>query len=331
MILIVAEHRDGGFTPVTQELVSLGLRMGQDLGVPVVAAVLGHEVGELARTLASWQVDRVIQIDDPAFSEGSPEPLTAAVETVIKNESPAFVIGGHTSDSMEVIPRVASRMKRPLIGGCLGYERHGDRVLFTRPVFNAKLHMRIVPRGEPPCFVTVAPGTFAGDALETGPGVEPESVAVDVSAVTVRRRRIGTGEAVRGEVALDAASVIVAVGRGIQKAENLSVVRELAEALGAPLGASRPVVDAGWLPRDRQIGSSGQTVAPRLYIAVGISGAIQHLVGMRGAQCIVAINKDGEAPVFKVAHYGIAADLFEVVPELTRLIRELRAGSAAAE
>ena len=125
--------------------------------------------------------------------------------------------------------------------------------------------------------------------------------------------------------------MIVAVGRGIQKAENLGVVEQLAEALGAPLGASRPVVDSGWLPRDRQIGSSGQTVAPRLYIAVGVSGAIQHLVGMRASQCIVAINKDAEAPVFKVAHYGIAADLFEVVPELTRVVRELKAAGATGE
>jgi electron transfer flavoprotein alpha subunit len=160
--------------------------------------------------------------------------------------------------------------------------------------------------------------------------VEPEPVTFDLAGVVPWRRRVGIEAAARGEVSLESAKVIVAVGRGIQKSENLGIVRELAEALGAPIGASRPVVDAGWLARDRQIGSSGQTVAPRLYIAIGISGAIQHRVGMQGSHCIVAINKDAEAPVFRVADYGIAGDLFEVVPELTRLVRDLRAGSRGA-
>lgn len=328
MILIVAEHQEGRPSRVTRELVVLGLRMGRDLEMPVVALVAGHEVAGVASALAAWQVDRVIVIDDRALSAGAPERMGAALDAVIDQESPAFVIGGHTSEGMEFIPRIAARRRRALIAGCTDYERHGDRVVFTRPVFNAKLQMRVVPRGEAPWFLTVAPGTFAGEDLEEGSGVSPEKMEVDFGGVEVRREVVGIEQAPRGEVSLDSAAAIVAVGRGIQKPENLGVAQELADALGAPLGASRPVVDAGWLPRDRQIGSSGQTVAPRLYIALGISGAIQHLVGMQGAGCIVAINKDAEAPVFKVADYGIAADLFEVVPELSRLIRELHAGSA---
>jgi len=327
MILIVAEHRDGQLRPVTGEMVVLGQRMGRELDMPVAVLVAGHDVGALAGAVASWQVERVIAVDSEALSDQLPERVASVVESVIDKESPSYVLTGHTSVGIEFMPRIAGRRGRPLIAGCLGYERHGDRVLLTRPVFNARLHMRVSPRGAPPWFATVSPGSFPSDELETGPGVEPETLEVDLSGVALRRRTVRTEAAPRGTVNLESAQVIVAVGRGIQKQENLGLVEDLAEALGAPLGASRPVVDAGWLPRDRQIGSSGQTVAPRLYIAVGISGAIQHLVGMQSSQCIVAINKDSQAPIFKVAHYGIAADLFEVVPELTRLVRQLRTGA----
>jgi electron transfer flavoprotein alpha subunit len=322
MILIVAEHRDGRLRPVTAEMVGLALPMGRELGLGVAAVVAGPEVGEMAATLASWQLDRVFSVQVP--EGGDPlgfEQTLEIVANLIRSESPAFVIGPHTSEGMEFMPRLAVRFSGPLIPGCTGFELQGERVLFTRPVFGARFGLRVSPRTpEAPCFLTVAPGSCPAAEPEAGAGVAPEAFEVDLSGVTVRRR-VGLEEAPRGEVPLDSAEVIVAVGRGIQKAENLQVAADLADALGAPLGASRPVVDAGWLPRDRQIGSSGQTVSPRLYIALGISGAVQHLVGMQSARCIVAINRDPEAPVYRVAHYGIALDMFEVVPELARTIR----------
>jgi electron transfer flavoprotein alpha subunit len=331
MILIVAEQRDGQLRPITRELVAMGLGMGRELEMPVVVLIAGTDVDEMAETLASWQVDRVIGVSAETLGSRSPDLQAAVVAALIEKESPSFVLAGHTSEGIEFIPRLAVRLKRSLVAGCVGYERHGDRLLLLRPIFNSKLHMRVAPRGEAPWFVTLAPGSIPADELETGPGVAPEALDVDLSDVAVRRRSIGLEDAEKGEVNLESAPVVVAVGRGIQKAENIPVVQQLADALDAPLGASRPVVDSGWLPRDRQIGSSGQTVSPRLYIAVGISGAIQHLVGMQSSQCIVAINKDLEAPVFKVAHYGIAGDLFEVVPEITRLVRELKGANAAGD
>lgn len=331
MILFVAEHQDGALRPVSRELVAMTLGMGRELGMPVVGLVLGSGAGEAGAVLSELQVDRVIVAEDPVLEGGAPELLASAVGQVIDRESPTFVIGGHTSEGIEFIPRLAVRRDRSLVAACVGYERHGDRVLLTRGIFNSRLRMRVLPRGPSPWFLTLSPGSFPADELETGPGVEPESLTLDLSGVEVRRRSRGREHAARGAVQLEAADVIVAVGRGIQKEENLPVVQELADALGAPLGASRPVVDAGWLPRDRQIGSSGQTVSPRLYLAIGISGAIQHLVGMQSSRCIVAINKDPDAPVFKVAHYGIAGDLFEVVPELTRMVRELKAPAARAD
>jgi len=329
MILVVTELRRAEFAPVTRELVSFALRLGRDLEIPVAALVMGHEVDARAKEVASWQVARVLVADDPSLAGRVPEHLGGVLGAVIKKESPAFVIAGHTSESTEFIPRVAARLSAPLVPGCLGYERHGDRLLFARGVFNSKLHMRVTLRGSGPGFVTLGPGACPVGEIETGEGVAPEAIPVEPVGIAPGRRSLGVEESPKGEVRLESASTIVAVGRGIQKAENLGVVEELAAAFDAPLGASRPVVDAGWLPRDRQIGSSGQTVAPRLYVAVGISGAVQHLVGMQGSQCVVAINKDSEAPVFKVAHYGIVGDLFEVVPELTRLVRDLGAGAGA--
>ena len=205
------------------------------------------------------------------------------------------------------------------------YEKIGDRLLFTRQVFNAKMNMKVEPRGAPPYLTTLSPGAFPPDGIELGDGASVEAISVDVSGVPNRRRFIERTEAPRGQADLSSASVIVSGGRGLKQKENFSLIFDLAKALNGAVGASRPVVDAEWLPREYQIGSSGQTVAPKLYFAVGISGAIQHLVGMQGARCIVAINKDPEAPIFKVAHYGIVDDLFKVVPALTKLLNDLKA------
>jgi electron transfer flavoprotein alpha subunit len=204
------------------------------------------------------------------------------------------------------------------------YAKIGDHLVLTRQVFNAKMNLKVMPKNGGPFLATLVPGSFPGDEIEMGGTPEREALPVDLTKIPVRRRSLGVSKASKGNVDLASASVIVAGGRGLKQKENFSLISELADALGGAVGASRPVVDAEWLPREYQIGSSGQTVSPKLYVAVGISGAIQHLVGMQNARCIVAINKDPEAPIFKVAHYGIVDDLFKVVPALTKLVRDLR-------
>jgi electron transfer flavoprotein alpha subunit len=224
---------------------------------------------------------------------------------------------------MDFAPRLAVALRRPLIAGCVDYEKQGDRLILTRPVFNAKMNMKAAPRGEAPYLATASPGAFPADEAETGGDFEVQTLPATLTA-TPRRKLVERIEAQKGKADLTSAPIIVSGGRGLKEKQNFNLIFELAEAVGGSVGASRPVVDAEWLPREYQVGSSGQTVSPKLYFAIGISGAIQHLVGMQSSRCIVAINKDAEAPIFKVAHYGIVDDLFKVVPILTKIFKELK-------
>ena len=323
MILVVTEHREGKFTPVSNELIVFGQRASRELGVPVHAVVIGS-AGAGMETLKSAKIDRILTVDDARLEAYDPDAYVAAIRTVLDRQTPSLIVAGHTTQGMDFMPRLAVALRRPFVAGCVSYEKVGDRMLLTRQVFNAKMNLKVAPRGEGPCLATIVPGSFPGDEVESGGSPEIEAVPVDLSQVPARRRLIGRSQAPRGNVDLGSASIIVAGGRGLKQKENFSLISELAEALGGAVGASRPVVDSEWLPREYQIGSSGQTVSPKLYVAVGISGAIQHLVGMQNSRCIVAINKDPEAPIFKVAHYGIVDDLFKVVPALTKLLRDLR-------
>jgi electron transfer flavoprotein alpha subunit len=242
---------------------------------------------------------------------------------IIEQEKPFLVLAGHTTQGMDFAPRLAAGLRRPLIAGCVEYEKQGDRLVLTRQIFNAKLNMKTALRGDPPYFATASPGAFPADELESGGNAEVVALPVNLSGPP-RRKTIERMEAPKGKADLSSAPIIVSGGRGLKEKQNFDLIFALAEAIGGSVGASRPVVDAEWLPREYQIGSSGQTVSPRLYFAVGISGAIQHLVGMQTARCIVAINKDPEAPIFKVAHYGIVDDLFKVVPALTKIFKDLK-------
>ncbi len=325
MILIVTEHQDNKFKPITSELIVFAQRLGRDLEQPVTAVVMGSGVGDLAAGLGDRKLDRIITIEDEKLADYNPDGYVGALRQLIEKETPFLVLTGHTTVGYDFLPRLAAGLERPFIGGSVDYEKQGDRLLLTRQIFNAKMNMRVSLRGEPPYFTTAAPGSFPGDEVETGgtPGVE--AFAADMSGVEIRRKVVERGEAERGQVDLSTVPIIVSGGRGLKKQENFSLINDLAEALGGAVGASRPVVDAEWLPREYQIGSSGQTVSPKLYFAIGISGAIQHLVGMQSSRCIVAINKDADAPIFKVAHYGIVDDLFKVVPEITKIVKALNA------
>ncbi len=345
MILALTEQENRGFTPLTTQLLGVARRLGQELEEPVAAVVLGSGVGEAAPELGALGIDRVFTVDDPTLSTYSPDAYLAALqrvtyaltntagdtetdsgpESVPNNRMPYLVMAGHGGIGSDLLPRMAARLRRPLVAACVDFEKQGERLFMTRQIFNAKMNMRVSLRGEAPYFATIMPGAFPATEVGEEDKIKPETVRLELGEVQIRQRSLGRTEAPTGEVDFGSASTIVSGGRGLKAAENVELIKDLARALGGAVGASRPVVDAGWLPREHQIGSSGQTVSPKLYFAIGISGAIQHLVGMQTAQCIVAINKDADAPIFKVAQYGIVGDLFEIVPEITKIINDLKA------
>jgi electron transfer flavoprotein alpha subunit len=323
MILVITEHRDNKFKSITSELLVFAQRVGRDFGQPVAAVVLGSGTGPLVDELKSKKIDRVFNVDESQLADYRPDAYVETLRSLIEKENPFLVLVGHTTQGMDFAPRLAVALRKPLIAGCVEYEKQGDRLILTRQIFNAKMNMKTALRGEPTYLATGSPGAFPGDEVETGGSAEVVAFPA-VLPVPPKRKLIERVEAPKGKADLTSAAVIVAGGRGLKEKQNFNLVFELAEAMGGSVGASRPVVDAEWLPREYQIGSSGQTVSPKLYIAVGISVAIQHLVGMQTSRCIVAINKDAEAPIFKTAHYGIVDDLFKVVPALTKIFKDLR-------
>jgi electron transfer flavoprotein alpha subunit len=323
MIFVIAEHKDNKLKSITSELLVFAQRVGRDFSQPVTAVVLGSGTDPLSGELKTKKIDRVIAAEHADLAEYSPDGYVQVLKAIFEKEKPFLVLVGHTTQGMDFAPRLAVVLRRPLIAGCVEYEKQGDRLILTRQIFNAKMNMKTAPRGETPYLATASPGAFPGDEVESGGSAEVVMFPVELTSLP-HRKVVERVEAAKGKADLSSAPIIVSGGRGLKQKENFNLIFELAEAMGGSVGASRPVVDAEWLPREYQIGSSGQTVSPRLYVAVGISGAIQHLVGMQTARCIVAINKDPEAPIFKVAHYGIADDLFKVVPALTKIFRDLK-------
>ncbi|PYR98642.1 MAG: electron transfer flavoprotein subunit alpha/FixB family protein [Acidobacteria bacterium] len=323
MIFVVAEHKDNKLRPITSELLVFGQRVARDFGEPITAVILGSSTGDLAGELKTRKIDRVLRAEHAGLAEYNPDTYVQVLQSILNKDKPFLVLMGHTTQGMDFAPRLAVRLCGPLISGCVEYEKQGERLILTRQIFNAKMNMKTLVRGEPPYFATASPGAFPGDEVESGGNAEVIVFPVQLTG-TPKRKILNRVEAPKGQTDLSSAPIIVSGGRGLKQKENFNLIFELAEAIGGSVGASRPVVDAEWLPREYQVGSSGQTVSPRLYIAVGISGAIQHLVGMQTSRCIVAINKDPEAPIFKVAHYGIVDDLFKVVPALTKIFKDLR-------
>ena len=322
MIFVVAEHQDARLKPITTELLVFAQRLRRDFGQPITAVLLGSGIGPLVDDLKAKKIDRVMVAEHQGLAEYSPDSYVAVLKSVLEQEKPFVVLIGHTTQGMDFAPRLAVSMRHPLIAGCVEYEKQGDRLILSRQIFNAKMSMKTGLRGDPPYFATASPGAFPADEVESGGNAEVVKISAQPAAS--RRKLVERVEAPKGKADLSSAPIIVSGGRGLKQKENFSLIFDLAEAIGGSVGASRPVVDAEWLPREYQVGSSGQTVSPKLYIAVGISGAIQHLVGMQTSRCIVAINKDAEAPIFKVAHYGIVDDLFKVVPALTKILKELK-------
>lgn len=319
-ILVFIEHKAGTLNKTSLEAIAAAQKLAGDTGQTASAVVLGS--ASLAQEIAAYDLEKVISAENDQLTEYTPDAYAAALEQVVRTANPEYVIMSHTYLARDFGPKVAARFGKGLIGDCIRMNVEGDRRVFTRRIFLGKLDADVVSEGEPPTFVTFQSGAFRGDQAVKGSGAALEQMPVDVGMV--RMKPEAAFQEAKQAVDLSKADVIVAVGRGIKSKDNLALVEKLAEALGGDLAASRPICDAEWLPIDRQIGSSGQTVAPKLYVAVGISGAIQHLVGMKNSQTIVAINKDPEAPIFDIADYGIVGDLFEALPVLTEEIKKLK-------
>ena len=315
MILVIAEQRGGKLNRATWETIAAAQQMaGSD---PVAVALPGSNVAGLANELAAAQVKEVVTIDAAALEPYTPDGYTEALQQAIAQLSPAIVALPHTYQTRDVAPKLAARLDRALVTDVTAFKKTGNGLAFVRPMFQGKLTADVVAQGPAPHIVTFQIGAFRVDQVAKGASPAPiRSLAVRVDASAIRQKPEAPFQEAKQAVDLSQAERIVAVGRGIKGQEHLPVAQKLADALGAELAASRPICDSGWLPMERQIGSSGQTVAPKLYVALGISGAIQHVVGMKGSRTIVAVNKDADAPIFEVADYGIAGDLFEIVPAI---------------
>jgi electron transfer flavoprotein alpha subunit len=320
-ILVFVEHREGVLNKTSFEAVAAAQQLGSSLGLEVSAVVLGRDAS-LAQEVTAYDLARVISAESEKLGEYTPDAYADAMEQVVRNAAPRYVILPHTYLVRDFAPKLAARFQKGLVSDCIRMKIEGGEVTFTRRIFLGKMDADVVAKGEPPVFATFQSGAYRPDQAQKGGGASVESMPVEVGEV--RMRPEPPFQEVKQAVDLSKADVIIAIGRGIKGQENIQLAEKLAEVLGGDIAASRPICDAGWLPIDRQIGSSGQTVAPKLYVALGISGAIQHLVGMKNAGTIVAVNKDSEAPIFDIADYGIVGDLFEVVPALTEEIRKLK-------
>jgi electron transfer flavoprotein alpha subunit len=326
-ILVYAEHQEGKLARPAWEAVAGAQQLAKEIGAPCAAVILGNDLGTLAKVLAGADLQEVLTIESPLLAHYTPDGYSLALRQVIETRRPRFVVFSHTYQVRDFAPKLAASLDRGLIGDSLGYRREGERTIFVRQVFQGKLSADVEFCGEPPWFVSFQAGAFREDSVQRGSGqAKITLVEVTIPPEAIRTRPQEKFREARQAVDLTQAEIIVAVGRGIKKPENMELAQKLADALGAEIGASRPICDSGWLPMDRQIGSSGQTVAPRLYIALGISGAVQHQVGMKGSRTVVAINKDREAPIFDIATYGIAGDIFEVVPPLIEEIKKANSG-----
>lgn len=314
MILVIAEQRQGKLHRASWEAIAAAQELAGDQ--PVDALVLGSGVSDAAAELSKAVVGAVHVVDAPPLEAYTPDGYVEALQQAIGQLKPSHVVLAHTYQTRDFAPKLATRLDRALITDCVGIKR-GSTPTFIRPVFQGKLTAEVAAEGELPHLVSIQIGAYRGDSARRGSAAAPvKAMSVTLDPSAIREHPEPPFQETKQAVDLSQAERIVAVGRGIKAQEHIALAEKLATALGAQIAASRPICDSGWLPMERQVGSSGQTVAPKLYMALGISGAIQHVVGMKGARTIVAINKDADAPIFEIADYGIVGDLFEIVPAL---------------
>jgi electron transfer flavoprotein alpha subunit len=320
-ILAILEQRSGVWNRMSFETLAAAQQFAGELNQPVSAAVLGQGIGPLAAELATKKLEKVYALEHDLLKDYTPDGFTAALQQLVAQTKPEVVLFPHTYQVRDFAPKLATALDRVLVSDVVAHHIDGGKLVLVRQLFQGKINVDVRLRGAAPWFASLQAGAWRADQVEAGSGAV-ENFAPQLSAADIRTRPLDLFREAQRAVDLTVADIIVSVGRGIKEAENIEIVQKLADALGAELAASRPICDAGWLPMERQVGSSGQTVAPKMYMAVGISGAIQHLVGMKGSKTIVAINKDPNAPIFEVADYGIVGDLFQVVPALVEEIKK---------
>ena|SRR5271166_4308116 len=321
-ILVITEQRAGAWNRMSFETLAAGQQLASELGQSASAAVPGQGSGALAAELASKKLDKVYAVDHELLNVYTADGFTAALEQLIRKVQPDYVLFPHTYQVRDFAPKLATRFQQVLVSDVIAIRNESGPV-FVRQLFQGKLNADVKAGGTAPHFVSVQAGAFRAEQVQDG-SAQVETFTPELNAAAIRSKPQPPFRESARAVDLTAAEIIVSVGRGIKEKDNIAMVEELAKALGGELAASRPICDNGWLPMERQVGSSGQTVSPKVYLAVGISGAIQHLVGMKGSKTIVAINKDSNAPIFEVADYGIVGDLFEVVPALIEEVKKAK-------
>ncbi len=322
-VWVVLQQREGKLHRMSKEAIAAGQQLAAAVGGRASAILLGSNVGSAAQEVQAFDLDAIFVADDSALAGYTPGAYIGALKPAIAEANPGYVVFPHTYQSVDFVPRLAQEAGAAIVPEVIAFEATAEGLVYKRPVMGGKLHAKVRTKGEGPVFLSIQSGAFSADGATAG-SCAAQPLGADPAALTSDREILGVEQVGGDQVDLSKAEIVVAVGRGVGGPEKMDSVHQLAEVLGADVGASRPVIDNGWLPRDRQIGSSGQTVAPKLYFAIGISGAIQHLVGMKGSSCVVAINKDPSAPIFGVSQYGLIGDLHEILPALTEAIAAAR-------
>ena len=324
-ILVVVEQRQGKLNRVSWETIAAGQAIAAQTGWTLEAAVAGSGVAALAGEVAGKRLAKVYAVESAKLEPYTPDALAHALKEFLGKHPAKLVLMPHTYQVRDFVPKLSTALGSTAITDAVGYKYESGKLVFTRQMFQGKFVADVSFAGTGPCFVTFQNGAFRADKVEAGGSAAPvETVNVEVPDGLVRNKPQEVFKEAKQAVDLTQAEIIVSVGRGIKEQKNIEIAKQLAGALGGELAASRPICDNGWLPMDRQIGSSGQTVAPKLYLALGISGAIQHIVGMKGAKSIVAINKDSEAPIFEIADYAVVGNLFDIVPPLIEEVKKAK-------
>ena len=325
-ILVVTEQRQGKWNNASFETLAAAQQMAAAASGSISAAVVGKGVDTLAAELAGKNLAEVLQVEHDLLEAYTPDGFCVALKQAVEAAKPDLVLFPHTYQVRDFAPKLAAMLGKGMIGDCVGYRNDGGRLVFVRQMFQGKTAADVSFVGAGPWFASFQSGAFRADQVAAAQGgARPiQKVNVELKAEQIRTRPLELFKEAKSAVDLTQAPLIVAIGRGIKAPENIPQAEAVAKAMGAEIAASRPICDEGWLPMERQIGSSGQTVAPKLYLALGISGAIQHVVGMKGARTIVAINKDQNAPIFEIADYGVVGDIFEIMPALTEELQKAK-------
>jgi electron transfer flavoprotein alpha subunit len=322
-ILVVVEQREGKLNRVSYETLTGAQAIAAETGWTLEAAVLGSGVGDIAKEISGKKLAKVYDIESAQVARYTPDAYVSALKQFIQQHQPKLVLMPHTYQVRDFAPKLAASLGSTLISDAIGYKHEGGKLVFTRQMFQGKFAADVSFTGNGPWFATFQTGAFRGDQVQEG-SAPVETVNLDLSGDAIRNKPEEAFKEAKQAVDLTQAEIIVSVGRGIKEQKNVEIAKQLADALGGEIAASRPICDSGWLPMDRQIGSSGQTVAPKLYLALGISGAIQHIVGMKGSRTIIAINKDSEAPIFEIADIAVVGNLFDIVPPLIEEVKKAK-------